>query len=71
MSTAAYQRQWRANHKSENPPGRPVTDPHGTVAAYKRHLRHGETPCASCRAAWNDWQRGYYASRNAKKPPPG
>lgn len=25
--------------------------PCGTVAAYRRHLRHGEEPCAECRAA--------------------
>jgi hypothetical protein len=68
VSTAAYQRQWRAKHRSDQPPGRPVTAPHGTTAAYKRHQRHGEHPCAECRRAWNDWQREYYASRNAKKP---
>lgn len=25
--------------------------PHGTTAAYKRHLRHGDKPCPPCRAA--------------------
>ena len=25
--------------------------PCGTATAYQRHLRHGETPCAPCRAA--------------------
>ena len=33
------------------PPGRPVSQPCGTPAAYKRHLRHGETPCDDCRQA--------------------
>lgn len=28
--------------------GRPLM-PCGTVAAYRRHLRHGETPCDACR----------------------
>jgi len=27
------------------------SQPHGTVAAYKRHYRHGEKPCESCRQA--------------------
>jgi hypothetical protein len=63
VSTAEYQRLWRAKHRSDKPAGRPVTAPHGTTAAYKRHLRHGEHPCAECRRAWNDWQRAYYASR--------
>ena len=66
MSTAEYQRLWRARHKAANPPGRPVTAPHGSTAAYKRHLRHGEAPCEACRAAWNEWQRGYYAARKGK-----
>lgn len=25
--------------------------PHGTLAAYRRHQRHGEQPCPPCRAA--------------------
>lgn len=25
--------------------------PHGTTAAYQRHLKRGETPCDDCRAA--------------------
>ena len=27
------------------------TKPHGTLAAYRRHYRHGEKPCESCRQA--------------------
>lgn len=30
--------------------------PCGTVAAYVRHLRHGEEPCDDCRKANNDAQ---------------
>lgn len=37
--------------------------PCGTVAAYKRHVRHGEEPCAACRAAWADYQRQRYQTR--------
>lgn len=29
----------------------PDVRPHGTVAAYRRHYRHGEEPCESCRQA--------------------
>jgi hypothetical protein len=25
--------------------------PHGTIAAYRRHYRHGEKPCEACRQA--------------------
>lgn len=32
--------------------------PCGTAAAYRRHVRRGEEPCAACRAAQlNVWQR--------------
>jgi hypothetical protein len=39
-------------------PGRPQTQPHGTVAAARRHYRHGERLCEDCRQAeqrhWQD-----------------
>jgi hypothetical protein len=61
MSTAEYQRAWRAKHGAgTGKPGRPVTQPCGTVAAYKRHQRHRELPCEACRSAWSDWQRAYH-----------
>jgi hypothetical protein len=45
--------------------GRPQTQPHGTVAAARRHYRHGERPCEPCRQAerrhWQDY--GLPASR--------
>ena len=31
--------------------------PHGTEAAYKRHLRHQEEPCEECRAAHRNIQK--------------
>lgn len=34
--------------EDERGPGRPPTEPCGTRAAYGRHLRHGERPCAAC-----------------------
>ncbi len=50
-----------------NPVGRPVTEPCGTVPAYKRALRHKAKglencgPCDPCKAEWAKWQRDYYA----------
>lgn len=43
--------------------GRPVTQPCGTVAAYKRHQRRQEPPCQPCRDAWAAWQRERYRAR--------
>lgn len=33
------------------------TKPHGTDAAYRRHLRAGEKPCEACREAHNAYKR--------------
>lgn len=41
------------------------TQPCGTVAAYKRHRRAGEQPCAACAAAWAAEQRRLYAKRKS------
>ena len=66
MSTAEYQRRWRASQGARTgQPGRPAVQPCGTVAAYKRHLRHGEQPCVACRTANATWHRERYAA--AKK----
>jgi len=40
-------------------PGRPPTRPCGTKAAYRRHQRHGETPCTECRQAASRWHADY------------
>ena len=58
MSTAEYQRQWRArNGANTGQPGRPQTAVCGSLSAYTRHRRHGETPCDPCREAWNRYIR--------------
>jgi hypothetical protein len=31
--------------------------PCGTLAAYRRHYRHGEKPCESCRQACSRWEQ--------------
>lgn len=45
--------------------GRPVTSPHGTASAYRRHRRAGEPPCEPCRLAENARQRELRARRKA------
>lgn len=67
MSTADQQRRWRAKQGARTgQPGRPVTQPCGTVAAYKRHLRRGEPVDQACRDAWSEKQREYYQARKAR-----
>jgi hypothetical protein len=57
----AYQDAWRRKRGvNVGHPGRPVTRPHGTIAAYRRHQRHGEQPCAACKAANAAYQRDLY-----------
>lgn len=68
MASAEYQRARRVRlaeqaGRAPGVPGRPVTAPCGTVAAYKRHQRHGEPPCEACRAAWSEYQRELYRRR--------
>lgn len=52
MSTAEAQRIWRARHGARTGVrGRVASAPCGTLAAHKRHVRHGEAPCELCRLA--------------------
>lgn len=65
---ATAQRRWRAKKAREEgrepgKRGRPPTQPCGTVAAYKRHLRNDEEPCDACRAANSDYHRELYQRR--------
>lgn len=68
MADAEYQRRWRAEKarqegREPGKPGRPQTQPCGTVAAYKRHQRAGEHACQPCRDAWSENQREMYRKR--------
>ena len=45
---------------------RPISKPCGTTAAYKRHRRHGETPCDACKAAWAEFIRALYHRKKVK-----
>lgn len=66
VSSAEYQRNWRARQGAKTgQPGRPVTQPCGTVAAYKRHLRNKEEPCAACREANAAHHRELYKKRKS------
>lgn len=46
------------------PPRAPA--PCGTLAAFRRHQRHGEPIDAACREAYNAAQREYYHQRKGK-----
>ena len=52
--------------------GRPRTAPCGTMAAYKRHRRHGEQPCMACTIAnrqyWSDMHFAQRRRRRAATP---
>lgn len=64
MTSAEYQRAWRARHGARTGQlGRPPTQPCGTVAAYRRHRRAGEEPCEPCRSAHSEHQRRMYLQR--------
>lgn len=64
VSTADYQRAWRAKHGARTGrPGPKPTRPHGTLAAYRRHQRAGEPPCGPCKEANAAYQRQRYAAR--------
>lgn len=40
----------------------PVLQPCGTIGAFQRHKRRGESPCDACRAAHAAWHRAYRAA---------
>lgn len=64
MTDADRARRYRASKGAT--PGRhgpPPTAPCGTPAAYRRHLRHREPPCAACKAANAQAQADYQAKR--------
>lgn len=64
MSSKEYQRQWRASKGARaGAQGRPITAECGTVSAYKRHQRKGETIDQACREAWSTYQRERYQAR--------
>lgn len=59
-----YNRAMRAAQGARTgQPGRPATQPCGTLAAYRRHLKAGEIPCEACKAANAERTRDYYRSR--------
>jgi hypothetical protein len=43
--------------------------PHGTIAAYKRHLTNGDPPCTPCREANNADKRGRKANPDRSHKP--
>jgi hypothetical protein len=66
VSTAEYQRRWRASKGARTgQPGRPATEPCGTASTYKRHKRRGEDVDTACREAYNAEQRRLYRQRKS------
>ena len=64
-ANADRQRAYRArNGARTGQPGPKPVRPCGTLAAHRRHVRHGEAPCAACRAAYNAEHRRLYAARD-------
>lgn len=59
-----YHRRYR-RRKGVKP--RPPLKPHGTMAAWKRHRKRGETPCPKCKAAKAAEMRAYRARRKARR----
>lgn len=43
------------------------TRPHGTLAAYRRHYRHGERPCEPCTQARARYWRDVLSPRRAAR----
>ena len=66
MTPAERQRAYRARNGAGTTPGPAPSAPCGTVSAYKRHIRHGATPCTPCRLAYNSSRRTMYAARNTR-----
>ena len=57
---AAQMRRLRASRGAvTGAVGRRVSQPCGTLAAYRRHLKDGETPCEPCRAANREHSNKY------------
>lgn len=62
MTAAERAARYRARKRGELPP---VTlAPCGTLAAYRRHTRHGEPIDQACRDAYNAEQRRLYQQRH-------
>ena len=67
MTAAERARRYRERQGAGTVPGRPATQPCGTAAAYRRHLRHGEPVCQPCRDAYNAYNARYYHARKARQ----
>jgi hypothetical protein len=58
MSTAEYQRQWRAKQGARTGRlGRPSTAKCGSVSGYRKHLRNKDQTCDACRQAWSSYMK--------------
>ena len=62
LSDAERSRRYR-NRLRGGPPRPRKLKPHGTPAAYRRHVKAGEVPCEPCREAESERQRQLYRAR--------
>ena len=58
--------KWRQEPLPMAAPGRPVTEPCGTYAAYRRHERHGEPIDAACDRAYRARKAEWNGNRKRK-----
>lgn len=66
MTDAERARRYRASKGAKTGQhGPPPTAPCGSLSAYRRHLRHKETPCDACKAANAQAQADYQRKRHA------
>lgn len=63
MTTPAERAKAYRDRKRGGPARQP--QPHGTRAAFRRHERAGEAPCAACKAWQAQYQRERYAKRKS------
>ncbi len=64
MTAADRARRYRASKGANTGKhGPPPTAPCGNLSAYRRHLRHRETPCDACKPANAQAQAAYQARR--------
>ena len=63
MTSAERSRRYRANKGAGSKPGRRITEPCPSPAAYRRHKRHGEPVCEGCRKAYNEAARKRYKEK--------
>lgn len=63
QSDAERARAYRQRNGAGTTRGPAPVRPCGTLAAYRRHVRHGEPVDEACAAVWAEYQRDYVQRR--------